>query len=329
MKAIVCTALNGYQDLELKEVSPPQRGEGEALIEVQNVALNFFDTLITKGKYQYKPDLPFSPGGEFSGIIREIDENEDGLKPGDRVMAYPSWGALRQMITISADKLIKLPDSISYEVAASLMITYGTAMHGLLDRAKLQPGETVAVLGAGGGAGVAAVEIAVAAGAEVIAIASSEDKLQLAKSRGAVGTINLSNSDLKQTLKAYKASNGRIGVDVIYDCVGGELAEPSLRALNWGGRFLVVGFAGGEIPKIPLNLIMLKGLHVQGVFWGRFIEEQRQDYKDHMHQLLAWVEAGIITPHIDEVFSLQHTVKALDKLAARKSMGKIVIALND
>lgn len=327
MKAVLCSTVSGYQDLEIKEINEPVLESGKALVDIKFAALNFSDTLITKGKYQFKPDLPFSPGGEFAGIIRQIDDNRSGLKPGDRVMAYPCWGALQETIAINADKLIKLPESIGLDVAASLMITYGTAMHGLIDRAKIQPGETVAVLGAAGGAGLAAVEIANAAGAEVIAVASSEEKLELAKNHGAVGAINSASADLKEALKSYVGENGHKGVDVLYDCVGGTLAEPALRALNWNGRFLVVGFAGGEIPKMPLNLIMLKGIHVQGVFWGRFIEEQPEDFKAHMQQLLSWVAGGAIKPHIDKVYPLHQTVEALDRLTARKSKGKILISM--
>ena len=325
MKAILCKSLDGYQSLVMEELGEPERAPGEALIEVKNVALNFFDTLITKGRYQFKPELPFSPGGEFAGVIKEIDENPEGLKAGDRVMAYPAWGALRQQLTISADKLIRLPDDISDEIAASLMITYGTAMHGLIDRANIKAGETVAILGAGGGAGLAAVEIAKAAGAYVVAVASSEERIELAKAHGAAIGLNSTTADLKTELKAIVSDSGRKGVDVVYDCIGDKYAEPALRALNWGGRFLVVGFAAGEIPHIPLNLIMLKGIHVQGVFWGRFIEQQPADFKAHMRQLLAWVQQGAVKPHIQKVFPLSETVAALEHLSARKALGKILI----
>lgn len=330
MKAVLCKSLTGYQDLTIESVALPTAEGDDALIDVKMVALNFFDTLITKGKYQFKPDLPFSPGGEMAGVVSTVGDNATGLKPGDRVMGYPGWGALREQITMPATKLIKLPDSISFETAASLMITYGTAMHGLADRGSAGKGDLVAVLGAGGGAGLAAVEIAAALGATVIAIASDQPKLDLAMQHGATLAINSSDGDLKQRLKDLAAENGKPGgVDVVYDCVGGDLAEPSLRALNWGGRYLVVGFASGDIPAIPLNLIMLKGIHVQGVFWGRFIEEQPEDYKAHMRQLLAWVEEGTLTPHIDAVYPLEETVTALDRLAGRKARGKLLISVGN
>ena len=328
MKAVLCQSLTGYQDLTIESVTPPEPGEKEALIDVKMVALNFFDTLITKGKYQFKPELPFSPGGEMAGVIAKNNDDSAALKAGDRVMGYPGWGALRQQITMPASKLIKLPDAISFETAASLMITYGTAMHGLADRAKASKGDLVAVLGAGGGAGLAAVEIAAALGATVIAIASDQPKLDLATKHGASLTLNSSSGDLKQSLKDIAKQNGKPGgIDIIYDCVGGDLAEPSLRALSWGGRYLVVGFASGDIPKIPLNLVMLKGIHLQGVFWGRFIEEQPEDYTAHMQQLLTWVEEGTLTPHIDAVYPLAETVDALDRLASRKAQGKLLISL--
>lgn len=328
MKAVLCQSLTGYQDLTIESITPPEPADNEALIDVKMVALNFFDTLITKGKYQFKPELPFSPGGEMAGVISKLGDSASSLKPGDRVMGYPGWGALREQITMPANKLIKLPEAISFETAASLMITYGTAMHGLADRGNAGKGDLVAVLGAGGGAGLAAVEIAAALGATVIAVASDQPKLDLAMKHGATLTLNSSDGDLKQNLKNLASENGKPGgIDIVYDCVGGDLAEPALRGLNWGGRYLVVGFASGDIPAIPLNLIMLKGIHVQGVFWGRFIEEQPDDYKAHMQQLLNWVEEGTLTPHIDAVYPLEETVAALDQLASRKARGKLLVSV--
>lgn len=322
MRAILCQELTGYENLVLKEIDPPVAGPNDVLISVKYAALNFFDTLITRGKYQFKPDLPFSPGGEIAGEVLQTGENVTRFKVGDRVMSYVGSGGLREQITAPASKLIPIPEGVTDEVAASISITYGTAMHGLIDRAKLSSQQTIAVLGAGGGAGLAALEIAKAIGAKVVAVASSDEKLERAKKQGADILINSSNSDLKAELKAL---NEGAGIDVVYDCVGGDLAEPSLRALKWGGYYLVVGFASGEIPKIPLNLIMLKGIHVSGVFFGRYIEEQPQDFNNDMTQLLNWCNQGIVKPFIAESYPLEETILALSRLANRQATGKIVI----
>lgn len=325
MRAILCKDLTGYQNLTLNEVETPAPAPNEALVKVTVTALNFFDTLITKGEYQFKPELPFSPGGEIAGTIEQLGANVKGLNIGDRVMAYIGSGGLREQIAVSSEKLFKIPDDVSDEVAASLSITYGTAMHGLIDRAALKPNQTVAITGAAGGAGLAAVEIARAIGANPIAIASSDAKINLAKDHGASAGIVSGDETLKQKLKAFNEGEG---VDVIYDCVGGELAEPTLRALKWNGRYLVVGFASGDIPKIPLNLVLLKGIHISGVFWGRFIKEQPDDFKNHIHQLLVWSQNKILNPHIEAIYPLEQTIEALGVLANRKATGKILIRPN-
>ncbi len=323
MKAIICKDLTGYKDLTLETIEPPKNiAENEVIVEVHMAALNFFDTLITRGKYQFKPDLPFSPGGEISGKIIEKGSAVTGFEIGDRIMAYVGHGGIREQVVVSEKQLVKLPDDVSDEVAASVSITYGTAMHGLMDQGNFEKGDYVAVLGAAGGAGLAAVEIAKAMELSPIAIASSEDKLELAKKHGAVDGVLSTIDDLKGKLKSY--NNGK-GLDGVYDCVGGDLAEPSLRALKWKGRFLVVGFAAGEIPKIPLNLIMLKGIHVSGVFWGRFIEEQAEDFTEHMKQLLAWCQEGKLSPHIEKIYPIEETVDALSIIADRKATGKLLI----
>ena len=324
MKAMLCHELTGYQHLKLTELDAPAPGPGEVLVDVEVTALNFFDTLITKGRYQEKPPLPFAPGGEMAGRVNSTGSGVQGFSAGDRVMAYTGWGACQEQIVVKAEQLIKIPDEVDAAAAASLIITYGTAMHGLVDRARLKAGETVAVLGAGGGAGLAAVEISRACGADVIAVASSNEKLALAREKGAERAVNTEKEDLKTALKTI---TGNKGVDVVYDCVGGELAEPALRAVKWNGRFLVVGFASGDIPAIPLNLIMLKGIHVQGVFLGRFMKEQPEDYKNQISQLLTWVANQTLIPHIGEVFPLEETVKAIGCLAERRAKGKILISM--
>ena len=325
MKALLCKTLDGHQNLTVEEVPAPTRASTEALIDVKLTALNFFDTLITKGQYQEQPPLPFSPGGEVAGVIREVPEGNSDFSIGDRVMAYTGWGGLQQQLCLPLKKLIKIPEGISDEVAASLMITYGTAMHGLNERAHLQSGQMVVILGAAGGAGLAALEVARAKGAKVIAVCSEDEKCQLTAERGADISLNSTTCDLKQELKRITRGDG---VDVVYDCVGGDLAEPALRALKWNGHYLVVGFASGKIPSIPLNIIMLKGTNVQGVFLGRFIKEQPKAFKAQVQQLLEWAEAGQIKPHIHKIYPLAETVEALDQLASRKARGKILIQVS-
>ncbi len=322
MKAILCKELTGYKNLTLEDSPEPTLKSGEVLVEVEITALNFFDTLITKGQYQFKPDLPFAPGGEIAGRVNAVADDVSGFNRGDRVMAYIGWGGCQQLVAVKASDLIHIPDAISSKEAASLIITYGTAMHGLVDRANLKAGQNIAILGAGGGAGLAAVEIAKALGATIIAVASSNEKCELAQSQGAQMALNVTNEDLKTGLKQLTKGEG---VDVVYDCVGGDLAEPALRTVKWNGRYLVVGFASGEIPAIPLNLIMLKGINVQGVFFGRFLEQQREDFQAHISQLLNWVEAGVLTPHVSAVYPLAETVNAIEVLANRKARGKILI----
>ena len=300
----------------------PSPGPGEVLVEVSAAALNFFDTLIIQGKYQFRPELPFSPGAEFAGRVLETGEGIEAFEPGDRVMGYVRWGAVRGAVIATEDDLVALPDEVSDEAAAGLSVTYGTSLHAFRDRAHLEPGETVAVLGASGGVGLAAVEIAKAMGARVIACASSAEKLELARAHGADVLVNYAEEDLKTRLK--QLTDG-CGVDVVYDPVGGELAEAALRATGWRGRYLVIGFAAGEIPKLPLNLVMLKGCDVLGVFWGDAIVREPEAHRDNMEQLLAWMREGRISPHLHAVYPIEETARALRELADRKVQGKVVI----
>lgn len=300
----------------------PSPGPGEVLVEVSAAALNFFDTLIIEGKYQFRPELPFSPGAEFAGRVLETGEGIEAFEPGDRVMGYVRWGAVRGAVITSEDDLVALPDEITDEAAAGLSVTYGTSLHAFRDRAHLEPGETVAVLGASGGVGLAAVEIAKAMGARVIACASSAEKLELARAHGADVLVNYAEEDLKTRLK--QLTDG-CGVDVVYDPVGGDLAEAALRATGWRGRYLVIGFAAGQIPKLPLNLVMLKGCDVLGVFWGDAIVREPEAHRDNMEQLLAWMREGRIRPHLHAVYPIEETAKALRELADRKVQGKVII----
>jgi len=322
MKAILCHAPCEPEDLVLADIPESEPGEGEVVIGVRACALNFFDTLIIRGKYQWKPEPPFSPGGEVAGVIERLGPGVSGLAPGQRVMAHLRWNGCREKTVARAGATVPLPDSVRDEVAAGLTITYGTAMHGLKDRGRLTAGETVAVLGASGGAGLAAVEVASALGAHVIAVASSPEKLEVCSQHGAHLLIDYSAGDLRDLLK--EATDGR-GVDVVYDCVGGAQSERALRALAWDGRLLVVGFASGEIPHIPLNLPLLKGCAIVGVMFGRFAELFPGAQRDNMQTVLKWCADGRLKPHVGEIFPLAETVRALQTIDARKAIGKIVV----
>lgn len=322
MKAVLCERLGAPEDLVLRDIEMPSPGPGEVLVEVSAAALNFFDTLIIEGKYQFRPELPFSPGAEFAGRVLETGEGIEAFEPGDRVMGYVRWGAVRGAVITSEDDLVALPDEITDEAAAGLSVTYGTSLHAFRDRAHLEPGETVAVLGASGGVGLAAVEIAKAMGARVIACASSAEKLELARAHGADVLVNYAEEDLKTRLK--QLTDG-CGVDVVYDPVGGDLSEAALRATGWRGRYLVIGFAAGQIPKLPLNLVMLKGCDVLGVFWGDAIVREPEAHRDNMEQLLAWMREGRIRPHLHAVYPIEETARALRELADRKVQGKVII----
>lgn len=321
MRAALCTSLETPGAIELAELAETPPGPGEVGVRVTAAALNFFDTLLVRGQYQYKPPLPFSPGGEIAGVVSALGHGVENLRTGQRVMAYTRWNGCREGVVVKAGDVIPLPGGVSDEAAAALSITYGTAKHGLACRGRLQPGETVAVLGASGGAGLAAVEIAKLMGARVIACASAE-KLPACQAHGADVLLDIATPDLKEALRA--AAGGE-GCDVIYDCVGGPYAEPALRTMAWRGRYLVVGFAGGGIPKIPLNLLLLKGCEMAGVFFGRFVELEPEKHRENMLKVLEWCAGGSIRPHIHAVLPLEKTAEALSLLAGRKVTGKLII----
>jgi NADPH2:quinone reductase len=322
MKAVLCEQLGPPESLVLKDIEAPEPGAGEVAIRVNAAALNFFDTLIIQGRYQYRPDLPFSPGAEIAGEISAVGDGVSDLEPGDKVMAYLGWGGVREQVVAPARRVVKVPDGIADEAAAGLTVTYGTTLHALKDRANIQPGETLAVLGASGGVGQAAVEIGKVMGARVIACASSEDKLAFCRELGADDTVNYAETDLKTALKDL---TGGKGVDVVYDPVGGDLAEQALRATAWNGRFLVIGFASGDIPKLPLNLVLLKGCQVVGVFWGHHTEVEPDRHRANMETLLEWCRDGRIRPHVYKTYKLAETVDALNDLAERRVMGKAIV----
>ncbi len=322
MKAIQCTGFGPPEALVLAEIPRPRPAAGELAVKVKACALNFFDTLIIEGKYQYRPDLPFSPGAEVAGVIEALGEGVKGFKAGERVIGYLGWGGCREEVAAAADKFIVMPDGIEDAAGAGLTVTYGTTLHALKDRARLKPGETLAVLGAAGGVGQAAIEIGKIMGARVIACASSDGKLDFCKRLGADDGFNYREGDLKEGLRRL---TGGKGVDVVYDAVGGDLSEPALRAIAWQGRFLVVGFAAGSIPKIPLNLVLLKGCEIVGVFWGEHIVRQPDLHRANMGQLLQWAAEGRIVPHVHKVYSLAETPQALTAIARREVMGKAIV----
>jgi len=324
MKAILCRKLGGPETLALAEVAEPKPGPGEVSVRVAVAGLNFFDTLMLAGKYQFRPELPFSPGAECAGVIDALGEAVTQWRVGDRVAGFPGHGCCRERILVRADRLLRVPDGVTDEQAAGLIVTYGTSLHALKDRARLEAGETLAVLGAAGGVGLAAVEIGHAMGARVIACASSADKLALASAHGAEMTLDYASHDLKEGLRAL--TEGR-GVDVIYDPVGGDLAEPALRAIAWQGRYLVVGFAAGTIPKIPLNLALLKGCDIQGVFWGSFVEREPETHRANMDRIFAWTKEGKLSAHVHGIFPLAETAEALGVLARREAKGKVLVKI--
>ncbi len=324
MKAALCKSLDGPDAIEIADMPPPEPGPGEVVVRVRAAALNFLDTLITRGKYQYKPAPPFSPAAEIAGEIVALGDSVTIWKPGDRVSAYIGWGGAREVVAVKASALVPVPDGVDDVAAAGINVTYGTAMHGLADRGRLQPGETVAVLGASGGAGLAAVEIAAAMGARVIACASAPDKLAVCTAHGAADAIDYTKEDVKQRLRDL---TGGKGVDVIYDCVGGPYAEPALRSIAWGGRFLVIGFAAGEIPKIPANLLLLKSCDAAGVFWGEFATRHPERHAANMATLLAWIRDGRVKPHTSHTFPLTETAEAIRVLDRREATGKVVVTV--
>ena len=322
MRVAQFSEFGGPEKLRIEEVPDPRPGAGEVVISATAVGLNFFDTLVLQNRYQVTPPLPFSPGAEVAGRIESTGEGVTGVEVGDRVVAFIGGNGCREKVLTKARNVIPIPDGLSDDVAAGLPITYGTALHALKDRGRLEPGETVAVLGAAGGAGLAAVEIAKLMGGRVIAVASSGEKLALARAHGAELGINYAEEDLKRRLKEV---TGGKGVDVIYDCVGGPHAEPSVRAMAWDGRYLVLGFAAGEIPRLPLNLVLLKGCAIIGVFWTAFAERYPDQHRANTIELLDWARRGLIAPHVHGTFTLAETVKALQLIEGRKVTGKVIV----
>lgn len=322
MKAALCREFGGPETIGIEDIPEPEPGPGEAVIDVETCALNFFDTLVIRDKYQIKPELPFSPGAEVAGRVSALGADARGAAVGDRVIAFLPFNGARERVAARAEEVIRIPDGVSDETACGVTVTYGTAIHALKDRARLKAGETAAVLGAAGGAGLAAVEIAKRMGARVIACASSGEKLAVAREHGADEGVNYASEDLKARLRAL---TGGAGPDVIYDCVGGDYSETAFRAIAWQGRFLVIGFAAGDIPKLPLNLPLLKSADVMGVFWGGWAERNPQANRDNIAQALDWCAAGELAPHIHGVYPLEKISEALRVIDDREARGKVVV----
>jgi NADPH2:quinone reductase len=324
VKAVLCKQFGPPESLVLEDVPSPRPGAGEVVISVKAASVNFPDVLIIQGKYQFKPPLPFSPGSELAGVVKEIGADVKNVKPGDKVLAVTTFGAFAEEAKTEAGRLLPMADGMSFDVAASFMLTYGTTDHALRDRGQLRAGETLLVLGAAGGVGVAALEIGKALGARVIACASSDDKLALCREHGADETINYATEDLRERIKALCGSKG---VDVIYDAVGGPYTEPAFRSIAWRGRLLVIGFAAGEIPKLPLNLPLLKGASIVGVFWGDFTRREPQVFAASARQLARWYLEGKLKPHVSATFPLEKAADAMNLLASRKAKGKVVVKI--
>lgn len=331
MKALRTHAVGGPETLSLDEVETPQPGPGQVRIKVKACAVNFPDVLMIQDLYQFKPQRPYSPGGELSGIVDAVGEGVTQWQAGDRVIAMMGNGGMAEEVLAPAEKLFPLPDGVSFETGASLLMTYGTNMHGLLDRGHLKAGDTLLVLGAAGGVGLAAVELGKAYGARVVAAVSSEEKAAAAREHGADETViyprgTLDKDQSKALSEAFKAACGPEGANVIYDIIGGDYSEPALRSIAWEGRFCVVGFTAG-IPRMPLNLTLLKSCDVCGVFWGAFAARDPKANAVHIAKLFDLLKEGRINPRVSATFPLERGGEAIAMLGARAAIGKVVVTM--
>jgi NADPH2:quinone reductase len=330
MRALQCTELGGPDKLEINEVESPSAIPGHVVIDVKSGSINFPDVLMIQGLYQYQPPLPFTPGGESAGIISEIGEDVTKFKVGDKVFAMTGTGAFAEKILAHEGSCTLIPDSMDYDSAAALSMTYGTSLYALKQRANIQPGETLLVLGASGGVGIAAIELGKAMGAKVIAAASTQDKIDMCMAHGAdEGFIypsgNLDREQQKELSNKIKELTGGVGANVVYDPVGDSYAEPCLRATAWEGRYLVIGFAAGEIPKIPLNITLLKGCQIVGVFWGAWVGQFPDENKKNFDELFKLHAEGKINPEVSQRYALEDSAEAFSHLANRKAKGKVII----
>lgn len=323
MKAIVCKQFGPVDDLTLEDIPAPLAKAHEVVIDIAAAGVNFPDSLLVQGKYQMKPELPFTPGTEVAGTISAVGDEVTHLEVGQRVIAFCMLGGFAEQVAVAARAVVPLPTGIPNEEAAGLLTAHATAHHALRQRGQLQAGETLVVTGAAGGTGLAAVQIGKAIGARVIAVCSSAEKLAIAQANGADVLINSSDGELKAALKA--ATDGK-GADVIYECVGGDVFKACLSNTAWAGRLLVIGFAGGDIPTIPVSLALVKGCSIVGVFWGTFLQKQPAEAAANMEELLQWYLDGKVKVVIDEVFPLENTVAAIHKITSRKVKGKVIVA---
>lgn len=325
MKAIICESLGQPSNLVYKEVDNLIPSPEEIIISTKACAVNFPDTLIIQGKYQFRPELPFSPGSDISGVVKAVGSEVSKFKVGDEVFGVVPYGGFAEEVRAKPSMIFPKPPSMSFQIAASFLYAYGTSLHALKDRAKLKAGETLVVLGASGGVGLAAVDIGKMLGARVIAAASTAEKLEVCKQYGADELINYTDSNLKEKIKEL---TGGKGADVIYDPVGGSYTEGAVRATAWGGRYLVVGFAAGQIPSLPLNLALLKGCSIVGVFWGRFTKENPKGNMENGLQIMQWYSEGKIKPHICKTYPLSQAARALEDMMNRKVIGKVVVEVS-
>lgn len=322
MRAVQCVEWGGPEKLLVRDVPIPLPGPGQVRIRVSAAGVNFPDALVVQRKYQVQPPLPFIPGTEVAGTVDALGEGVAAHRTGDRVVAFVGVGAFAQWVCAPAESVVAVPPGVSDSMAAAFTLTYATAYHALIDRAQTHAGETLLVLGAGGGVGLAAVEIGHALGARVIAAASSTDKLVAAQLHGASSTIDYSSADLREAVRAI--TDGR-GVDIVFDPIGGAMTENALRLLNWRGRILIVGFAAGEIPSLPANLLLLKGTSAVGVFWSEFAKREPDANRAMLAQLFAWLSQGRLRPHVTRTATLEDVPEVLGDLLARRVVGKVVV----
>ncbi|MEW4449806.1 NADPH:quinone oxidoreductase family protein [Qipengyuania sp. JC766] len=332
MKALRTHAVGGPETLTLDEVDAPKPGAGELLVRVKACAINFPDTLIIRDLYQFKPERPFAPGGEISGVVEEVGEGVTDFAPGDRVLAGIGHGGLVEQVTVQAGRAFKVPEGVPFEKAASLLMTYGTTIHGLKDRGHIKEGDTVLVLGAAGGVGLSAVELAKAYGARVVAAVSSEEKGEVARKAGADEVVIYTRDEMdkaasKDLAAKFKEACGPNGANIVYDIVGGQYSEPALRSIAWEGRFLVVGFPAG-IAKMPLNLTLLKSCDICGVFWGAFTAREPAKFRAQVAELFDLMQAGKIDPLVSETYPLERGGDAIAKLDSRTAVGKLVVTID-
>jgi NADPH2:quinone reductase len=322
MRAVLCKEFGPPESLVVEDVPEPAAGPGQVIVDVHGCGVNYPDFLVIQDRYQFKPPLPFSPGGEVAGVVTEVADDVTGVAAGDRVLAASGWGGMAERVALPAASVIPVPDGVDLVTASGFLFAYGTSHYALKDRAHLRPGETLLVLGAAGGVGLTAVELGAVMGARVIAAASTDEKLALCAKYGASELINYTNDDLRGRLKDI---TGGQGVDVCYDPVGGSYSEPAVRSMGWDGRFLVIGFTAGDIPRIPLNLVLLKSCNIVGVFWGAFTAREPAHNRENITELMDWWAAGKLRPHVSATFPLDEAGAAIAELGERRAMGKVVV----